>query len=45
MARMNLWSRFGNILYLVIAEEKNITDFDTYFDIVHNLDWKKYVPE
>ena len=44
MARMNLWSRFGNILYLVVWEKKNVTDFDTYFDIVEALNWDKYIP-
>ena len=44
MARMNIWSRFGNVLYLVIAEEKRITDFDSYFDAVSSQDWKKYIP-
>lgn len=44
-ARMNLWSRFGNILYLVVTEQKEVYDFDTYFDRVYQLDWKKYIPE
>ncbi len=44
IARMNLWSRFGNILYLVFEEQKNMRDFDTYFDTIYNLDWKKHVP-
>ena len=45
IARMNLWSRFGNILYLIVEQQKSIRDFDTYFDIIYNLDWKKYVPD
>ena len=44
IARMNLWSRFGNILYFVVDTQKNITDFDTYFDIIKSQDWKKYIP-
>ena len=44
IARMNLWSRFGNLLYLVAWEKKNITDFDSYFDAVYDIDWDKLVP-
>lgn len=40
--RVNLWSRVGNKLYLLLAEEKNVTDFDTMFDIIKNISWKKY---
>lgn len=43
IARMNLWSRFGNRVYLELASEENITDFDTYFDIISTIDWTKYV--
>jgi putative N6-adenine-specific DNA methylase len=45
MARINLWSRFGNILYYIVAEYKNITDFDRYFDAIFAQDWQKYIPE
>ncbi len=45
IARMNLWSRFGNVLYLVLWEEEKVRDFDAYFDIVYKQDWKKYIPE
>ena len=45
IARMNLWSRFGNILYFVVAEQKNMLDFDTYFETVFQQDWKKYIPK
>jgi len=44
MARMNIWSRFWNILYYVLDTESQLTDFDTYFDIVFAQDWKKYIP-
>ena len=44
IARMNLWSRFGNILYYIVDSEENITDFDSYFDIVKKQDWKRYIP-
>lgn len=42
---MNLWSRFGNKLYIVLDEVKDITDFDSYFEEVYKQDWKKYIPE
>lgn len=45
IARMNIWSRFGNILYYVVAEQERVTDFDTYFDIVFAQDWEKYIPK
>lgn len=42
MPRVNLWSRVGNKLYLLLAEEKNVTDFDTMFDVIKSINWKKY---
>lgn len=45
IARMNIWSRFGNVLYLVIWGARKVRDFDIYFDIVYQQDWKKYIPE
>lgn len=45
LARVNIWSRFGNILYLVLGGQKRVTDFDTYFDAVYDIDWKQYIPE
>ena len=44
IARMNLWSRFWNILYFVVDTQKSATDFDSYFDVIKNQDWKKYIP-
>ena len=45
IARMNLWSRFGNILYYIVAEQKKLTDFDTFFDVIFKQDWQKYIPK
>ncbi|MFK7780149.1 MAG: class I SAM-dependent RNA methyltransferase [Candidatus Gracilibacteria bacterium] len=42
MPRVNLWSRVGNKLYLLLAEEENVTDFDTMFDIIKDINWKRY---
>jgi putative N6-adenine-specific DNA methylase len=43
IAKMNLWCRFGNRVYLELLSQDNIIDFDTYFDAVHSIDWEKYV--
>ena len=43
LARINLWSRFGNIVYYVVKEYKNITNFDSYFESIFQINWKKYI--
>lgn len=40
--RINFWSRVGNKLYMLLAEQENVRDFDTLFDLVNNIHWKKY---
>lgn len=40
--RINFWSRVGNKLYMLLWETENITDFDTLFDEVKKINWKKY---
>lgn len=40
--RINLWSRVWNKMYLLLAEEENVVDFDQMFDIIGNISWKKY---
>lgn len=42
IARVNFWSRVGNKLYLLLAEEENVTDFDSMFDIIKDINWKRY---
>jgi len=42
---MNLWSRFGNILYYVIEQEREVKDFDSFFDILYDISWEKYIPD
>lgn len=44
IARMNIWSRFGNVLYYIIDEQEKVRDFDAYFDIIVGQDWMKYIP-
>lgn len=42
IARVNLWSRVGNKVYLEIAKHQT-RDFDELFDFVGSIDWKKYI--
>ena len=42
MIRVNFWSRVGNKVYQVLAEEKNIDNFDKLYDLVQKIDFKKY---
>jgi len=42
MVRVNLWSRVGNKVYQVLDEWKNIDNFDKLYDLVWNIDFKKY---
>lgn len=40
--RINFWSRVGNKMYILLAEQENVLDFDTMFDVVKGIHWKKY---
>lgn len=42
MVRVNLWSRVGNKVYLLLEEKENVVDFDTFFDLIKNISWKRY---
>lgn len=42
MPRINIWSRVGNKLYILLEEKENIKDFDSLFDSVSSISWKKY---
>lgn len=42
MIDVNLWSRIGNKLYLVLWEYENVTDFDAFFDAVSDIDFSDY---
>lgn len=43
MAKVNLQSRVGNKLYLVLGEQKKIDTFDALYALVQKVDWKKYL--
>ena len=40
--RVNLWSRVWNKLYILLEEKENVNDFDSLFDLMHSISWKKY---
>ena len=44
-AKVNLWSRVGNKVYLLLAEEENIEDFNDLYGLVNTIDFKKLIPE
>lgn len=41
MPRVNYWSRVGNKLYMLMAEQDNVTDFDSLFDLINWINWKR----
>lgn len=43
MAKINLWSRVGNKVYLVLNETKKVDNFDKLYDLVYDINWKKYI--
>lgn len=43
IARINLWSRVGNRVYLEISKRK-VNSFDNLFDFVHEVNWKLFFP-
>ncbi|ATU05758.1 hypothetical protein BKN14_04975 [Candidatus Gracilibacteria bacterium HOT-871] len=42
MVKVNLWSRVGNKLYILLAEEDDVTDFEYFFEIIKKISFKKY---
>lgn len=40
--RVNLSSRVWNKLYILLEERENIKDFDSLFDLMSSISWKKY---
>lgn len=40
--RVNFWSRVGNKMYMLLGEQDNVTDFDTLYDMVADIMWKKF---
>lgn len=44
IARLNLWTRCWNRVYLELARKK-VTDFDNLFDLIKSIDWRYYIKE
>jgi putative N6-adenine-specific DNA methylase len=40
--RINIWSRVGNKLYILLAEKENVKDFDSLFNLISSISWRKY---
>jgi len=43
MAKLNLWSRVWNKVYLLLNEAKNVDNFDKLYDLVYDINWKNYI--
>lgn len=43
MVRMNLWSRVWNKVYIVLAKQNYVDNFDKLFDLIYSINWKKYI--
>ena len=44
-AKVNLWSRVGNKVFLLLSEEENIEDFDDLYGLVNVIDFKNLIPK
>ena len=42
MVSVNLWSRVGNKLYILLEEKEKVIDFDNFFETIKNISFKKY---
>lgn len=42
IAKINLWSRVWNKLYLILWNKKNVDNFDKLFDLIYSINWSKY---
>jgi putative N6-adenine-specific DNA methylase len=45
MMKVNLWSRVGNKVYMVLEESPRANNFDALYDLTYSIDWKKYIPK
>jgi len=41
MARVNLWSRVGNKVYMLMEQTETVEDFDTLYDTLTAIDWRQ----
>lgn len=42
IAKVNLWSRVGNKVYIVLWEFEEVTDFEYFFEVIKSINYKKY---
>ena len=40
MVSVNLWSRVGNKLYILLEEKEKVIDFDNFFETIKNISFK-----
>jgi len=45
LVKTNLWLRTASKVYLLLWEHKDITDFNTLFDIIYNINWQDIIPK
>ncbi len=45
IAKLNLWSRVGNKVYIELARKDNIDSFDKLFELLQSIDWKYFIVE
>lgn len=43
MAKVNLWSRVWNKLYMILEEKNNVDSFDSLYDLVFSIKRKDYI--
>ncbi len=43
-AKVNLWSRVGNKVFMLLVEEENIEDFDDLYGLVNTINFKDLIP-
>lgn len=43
LTQANIWSRVANRMYIEV-EKIEVTSLETYFAIIENIDWKKWIP-
>lgn len=45
IAKLNLWSRVWNKVYIELAKKDSIDSFDKLFELIQSIDWKYFIVE
>lgn len=45
LAKLNLWSRVGNKVYIELEKKDNIDSFDKLFELIKNIKWSNFILE